>query len=89
MTNLFEQYPQGVPVRPSSPVNKQSFSSFVPSPATTQELQRRPKSTKSVWERLTTPLVSEERVSEETAINSAKQGFEEVERLLANHSEAV
>ena len=62
MTNLFEQYPQGVPVRPSSPVNKQSFSSFVPSPATTQELQRRPKSTKSVWERLTTPLVSEERV---------------------------
>lgn len=64
MTNLFEKYPQGVPVRQSSPVSKQSFSAFVPSPATTQELQRRPKTTRSVWERLTTPLVSEERVRE-------------------------
>ena len=34
-------------------------------------------------------LVSEERVSEELAINSAKEGFEEVERLLVNHTEAV
>ena len=34
-------------------------------------------------------LISEEKVSEELAINSAKEGFEEVERLLANHSEAV
>ena len=33
--------------------------------------------------------MSEEKVSEELAINSAKEGFDEVERLLANHSEAV
>ena len=64
MSNLYEKYPQGVPTRQSSPVSKQSFSSFVPSPATTQELQRRPDSTKSMWQRLTTPLISEERVRE-------------------------
>ena len=34
-------------------------------------------------------LISEEKVSEELAIKSAKDGYEEVERLLANHSEAV
>jgi len=34
-------------------------------------------------------LILEEKVSEELATNSAKEGFEEVERLLANHSEAV
>ena len=28
-------------------------------------------------------------IAEELARNSAKEGFEEVERLLANHSEAV
>ena len=38
---------------------------------------------------ISTKLISEEKVSEELAINSAKEGFEEVERLLANHSEAV
>ena len=39
--------------------------------------------------RISAKLVSEEKVSEELAMNSAKDGFEEVERLLANHSEAV
>ena len=39
--------------------------------------------------RISAKLISEEKVSEELAINSAKEGFEEVERLLANHSEAV
>ena len=39
--------------------------------------------------KISAKLVSEEKVSEELAINSAKEGFEEVERLLANHSEAV
>ena len=43
----------------------------------------------TLLKKISAKLVSEERVSEETAINSAKQGFEEVERLLANHSEAV
>ena len=39
--------------------------------------------------RISAKLISEEKVSEELAINSAREGFEEVERLLANHSEAV
>ena len=39
--------------------------------------------------KISAKLISEEKVSEELAINSAKEGFEEVERLLANHSEAV
>ena len=39
--------------------------------------------------KISAKLVLEEKVSEELAINSAKEGFEEVERLLANHSEAV
>ncbi len=39
--------------------------------------------------KISAKLISEEKVSEEIAINSAKEGFEEVERLLANHSEAV
>ena len=39
--------------------------------------------------KISAKLVSEEKVSEDLAINSAKEGFEEVERLLANHSEAV
>ena len=34
-------------------------------------------------------LISEEIISEELAFNSANEGFEEVERLLMNHTEAV
>jgi len=43
----------------------------------------------TLLKKISTKLISEEKVSEELAINSAKEGFEEVERLLANHSEAV
>jgi len=43
----------------------------------------------TLLKKISAKLVSEEKVSEELAINSAKEGFEEVERLLANHSEAV
>ena len=39
--------------------------------------------------KLSSKLISEERISEELAFNSAKEGFEEVERLLMNHTEAV
>jgi len=39
--------------------------------------------------KLSKKLVSEEKISEELAFNSAKEGFEEVERLLMNHTEAV
>ena len=39
--------------------------------------------------KISSKLVSEEKISEELAINSAKEGFEEVERLLLNHTEAV
>jgi len=43
----------------------------------------------ALLKKISAKLISEEKVSEELAINSAKEGFEEVERLLANHSEAV
>ena len=43
----------------------------------------------SLLKKISAKLISEEKVSEELAINSAREGFEEVERLLANHSEAV
>ena len=43
----------------------------------------------TLLKKISAKLVSEEKVSEELAINSAKEGFDEVERLLANHSEAV
>ena len=43
----------------------------------------------TLLKKISAKLVSEEKVSEELAINSAKEGYEEVERLLANHSEAV
>ena len=39
--------------------------------------------------KLSSKLISEENISEELAFNSAKEGFEEVERLLMNHTEAV
>mgnify|MGYP000844284448 CR=1 FL=1 len=42
----------------------------------------------TLLKKISAKLISEEKVSEELAINSAKEGFEEVERLLANHSEA-
>ena len=40
-------------------------------------------------DKLSTKLISEENVSQELAKNSAKEGFDEVERLLTNHTEAV
>ena len=43
----------------------------------------------TLLKKISAKLISEEKVSEELAINSAREGFEEVERLLANHSEAV
>jgi len=43
----------------------------------------------TLLKKISAKLVSEEKVSEELAINSAKEGFEKIERLLANHSEAV
>jgi len=43
----------------------------------------------TLLKKISAKLITEEKVSEELAINSAKEGFEEVERLLANHSEAV
>ena len=39
--------------------------------------------------KLSSKLISEERINEELAFNSANEGFEEVERLLLNHTEAV
>ena len=39
--------------------------------------------------KLSKKLISEEKISEELALNSAKEGFDEVERLLMNHTEAV
>ncbi len=39
--------------------------------------------------KLSQKLISEEKISEELALNSAKEGFDEVERLLMNHTEAV
>ena len=39
--------------------------------------------------KLSSKLISEDRISEELAFNSANEGFEEVERLLMNHTEAV
>ena len=38
--------------------------------------------------KLSEKLISEEKISEELAFNSAKEGFDEVERLLMNHTEA-
>jgi len=39
--------------------------------------------------KVSSKLISEERISEELAFNSANDGFDEVERLLMNHTEAV
>ncbi len=39
--------------------------------------------------KLSEKLISEEKISKELAFNSAKEGFDEVERLLMNHTEAV
>ena len=43
----------------------------------------------TLLKKISAKLISEEKISKELAINSAKEGFDEVERLLANHSEAV
>jgi len=40
-------------------------------------------------EKISTKLTVEENISKHLAINSAKEGFEEVEKLLTNHTEAV
>ena len=39
--------------------------------------------------KLSSKLIIEEKISKELAMNSAKEGFDEVERLLMNHTEAV
>ena len=44
---------------------------------------------KDLLKKLSAKLIFEERISEDLAFNSAKEGFEEVERLLMNHTEAV
>jgi len=44
---------------------------------------------KDLLKKLSEKLISEEKISEELAFNSAKEGFDEVERLLMNHTEAV
>jgi len=43
----------------------------------------------SILERISRKLISEEKISNELAINSALDGLDEVERLLTNHTEAV
>ncbi len=43
----------------------------------------------NLLKKLSEKLISEEKISEELASNSAKEGFDEVERLLMNHTEAV
>ena len=43
----------------------------------------------NLLKKLSKKLISEEKISEELAFNSAKEGFDEVERLLMNHTEAV
>ncbi len=43
----------------------------------------------NLLKKLSEKLISEEKISEELALNSAKEGFDEVERLLMNHTEAV
>lgn len=45
----FRNWPQGVPVRPSSPTDPSSFSSFVPSPTSTQDAQRKSKLGSASW----------------------------------------
>ena len=40
-------------------------------------------------EKISNKLISEENIGKDLAINSAKEGFNEVERLLVNHTEAV
>ena len=44
---------------------------------------------KDLLKKLSSKLIFEESISEELAFNSANEGFEEVERLLMNHTEAV
>ena len=39
--------------------------------------------------KISTKLISEENISNELAVNSAKEGYEEIEKLLINHTEAV
>ena len=43
----------------------------------------------ALLKKISSKLISEERISKELAHNSANEGFEEVERLLMNHTEAV
>ena len=40
-------------------------------------------------DKISSKLTSEESISKELALSSAQEGFEEVERLLVNHTEAV
>lgn len=58
----FRNWPQGVPVRPSSPTDSSSFSSFVPAPLSTQNAQRRPQKKQSFWSMSTSPIIGREQV---------------------------
>lgn len=60
--NTFKKWPQGVPVRPSSPTDSKSFSSFVPAPLSTQNAQRRPQKKQSFWSMSTSPIIGREQV---------------------------
>ena len=43
----------------------------------------------NLLEKISNKLISEENIGKDLAVNSAKEGFDEVERLLVNHTEAV
>ncbi len=43
----------------------------------------------NLLEKISNKLISEEKIGKDLAVNSVKEGFEEVERLLVNHTEAV
>ena len=43
----------------------------------------------NLLEKISNKLISEEKIGKDLAVNSAKEGFDEVERLLVNHTEAV
>lgn len=62
MQDSFKNWPQGVPVRPTSPTDPSTFSSFIPGPTATQDLQRRPKKRQSFWKWAIDPVVKREQV---------------------------
>lgn len=43
----------------------------------------------TLFEKISDKLIKEEKISKDLAVNSTKEGYAEVERLLVNHTEAV